>query len=157
LRKRLFFVFLLLASVSFAAEAPISLETQINASNRILRGRVTHVSSYPGTNEFGDHLIYSDVSLQTEEALKGDRSNLVVRVEGGTVNGLTLVVTDTPKFREGEEVLVFLKCRPLLNVLPTGLEYKYTIGPGGYLQTGVSYYEIRRQILQIVKAQEKSK
>ncbi|HEY4492543.1 MAG TPA: hypothetical protein VI958_11135, partial [Acidobacteriota bacterium] len=103
---RLFFVFsmVLIATFAFALEAPVSLQTLSRDSDRILRGKVMSLSYHQATNEFGDELIYTDVSIRTDEALKGDRTPLALTVEGGTFNGVTLAVSDAPEFSVGEEV-----------------------------------------------------
>ncbi len=78
-------------------------------SDRIVRGKVMSVVYSQETNRYGDELIYTNATIRVAESLKGDRSDLVVKAEGGTINGITLTVSDSAKFRTGEEVLVFVK------------------------------------------------
>ena len=135
-----------------ALEAPISLSTLAEKSERIIRGKVTRVTYTQETNRFGDELIYTHASIRVAESLKGDRSDVVVKVEGGTFNGITLEVSDAAEFRTGEDVVVFLK-KDLTEFRPVGgLQSKYTVTNGGkILQNGRQYSMFRTEILRAVK------
>ena len=152
MRTAMLFSLLVLSQFSFALDAPISLQELAEQSDRIVRGRVMKLTYSHGTNSYGDELIYTHAAVRVAEALKGDRSDLVVKIEGGTLNGITLTVSDTTPFQTGEEVLVFLK-KDLLEYLPlTRSSSKYTISSGGkVLQNGRQYTAFRTEILRAVR------
>ena len=139
------------AQWSFALEAPFSMESLAEKSDRIVRGRVMKLSYSHGTNEYGDELIYTHVKIRVSESLKGDRSDLTLKVEGGTLNGITLTVSDAARFQPGEEVLIFAK-RDLLEFRPlTRQSSKFTISSGGkVMQNGKQYTQFRTEILRAV-------
>jgi hypothetical protein len=151
---RVFFVFsmVLIATIAFALEAPVSLQTLTRDSDRIVRGKVMGFSYHQGTNEFGDELIYTNVSIRTDEALKGDRTPLSLIVEGGTFNGVTLTVSDAPTFSVGEEVVVFAR-QSLTSFRPAyGGQSKYRIGKDGMiLRKAVHYNEFKKEILETLR------
>jgi hypothetical protein len=143
---------LMLSHLTFALEAPISLQHLADESDRIVRGRVMKLTYSYGSNSYGDELIYTHATVRVAEALKGDRSDLVVKIEGGTLDGITLTVSDTATLKTGEEVLVFLK-KDLLEYRPlTRSSSKYTISDGGkILQNGRQYTAFRTEILRAVQ------
>jgi hypothetical protein len=145
-------VLLVMNQFSFALEAPISLKDLAEQSDRIVRGRVMKLTYSQQTNSYGDELIYTHATVRVSEALKGDRTDLVVKVEGGTLNGITLTVSDTTPFQTGEEVLVFLK-KDVVEYRPlTRFSSKYTISTGGkVLQNGRQYTSFRTDILRAVQ------
>jgi hypothetical protein len=51
-------------------EAPVPLETQARIADRIVRGKVMSLAYRAGTNEYGDQLIFTDVSIRVWAALK---------------------------------------------------------------------------------------
>ena len=63
-------------------------------------------------NEFGDRIIESEVFLEVSETLKGraDLSRLL-RVEGGTVDGITLEVSGEPQVKVGERAVFMLESK----------------------------------------------
>ena len=141
-----------LSHFSFALEAPTALQHLADESDRIVRGRVMKLTYSHATNTYGDELIYTHATVRVAEALKGDRSDLVVKIEGGTLNGITLTVSDSATFQTGEEVLVFLK-KDLMEYQPlTRSGSKYTISSGGkVLQNGLQYTAFRTEILRAVQ------
>ena len=150
---RILFAVLMLcvATTGFATEALVSLDTVIHGSDRIVRGRVVGLNSRRGTNEFGDDLIYTDISIETHETLKGDRSNLLLTIEGGTVNGITLKVSDVPAFHPGDEVLLFTKKQGASNFLSFGSQSKYSISASGLvLDNGTYYGDFKKNVMEIV-------
>src|SRR5688500_8708583 len=96
--------FALIGQICLALEAPVSLEALAVQSDRIVRGKVMNLAYSHETNRYGDELIYTYVTVRVSESLKGDRSDLVLKVEGGTHNGVTLSVSDGAVFQNGEEV-----------------------------------------------------
>ena len=61
-------------------------------------------------NEYGDRIIESEVFLEVSETLKGraDLSRLL-RVEGGSVDGITLEVSGEPQVKVGERAVFMLE------------------------------------------------
>lgn len=152
MQRGFLFLFLMLSNVGLALEDSATLNVVTRESDRIVRGRVKNLVSKPGSNEYGDQLIYTDVYIGVAEALKGERSDLILTVEGGTVNGITLTVSDAPEFVVGEEVLVFAKKDLLSYRPPAGLTSKYTISTGDILrENGVPYGAFKKSILQEIR------
>jgi len=79
-------------------------------SDIIIRGTVTSVTPLVAPNASGRNLIYSDVVLNVTKSLKGnvDIGPFSLRVPGGTYNGIMLEVSNMPKFKASEEVLIYL-------------------------------------------------
>ena len=147
----LIFISLLITQIASAMEAPVSMQTLAAKSDRIVRGKVVNVSYSQEVNDYGDELIFTNVTIRVSESLKGDRSDLNLKVEGGTIGNIRLDVSDTPEFHTGEEVLVLAK-RRLTDYRPFGgLQSKYTILTGGKLQeNGLQYSLLRTEILRAV-------
>lgn len=61
-------------------------------------------------NTYGDRLIVSRVLLDVEETLRGSVTGnaLWMDLEGGTVDGITLRVSDLPELKAGERAVFFL-------------------------------------------------
>jgi len=100
--------FLVLAGSALAAVEELSLEELINEATLIIRGRVIDTNARWNA----DHtLIYTYVTIRRTEYIKGTprAGDLVIEVPGGTVGEITLWVSDTPTFEEGQEVILFLR------------------------------------------------
>ncbi len=66
------------------------------------------MTAYEEGGRRGD--IYTRVTLAVEETVKGTPApQATIRVPGGEVNGLGLMVSDAASFTQGERVVVFLK------------------------------------------------
>jgi hypothetical protein len=92
------------------ADQQVDLKSRIKAAERAVVGRVTRVASYLKHTGLGDTLIMSHVELAVEETLKGAASaTLPVEVEGGTLNGMTMRVSDMPALRPGARVVVMVR------------------------------------------------
>ena len=77
---------------------------------QIVVGRVASVNPVWRVNDFGDRLIVSVVRVAVDETLKGDAQTAVdVEVEGGTIDGLTLHVSDQDAFVAGDRVVFYLQ------------------------------------------------
>jgi len=60
-------------------------------------------------NRYGDRLIVSRVVLDVEESLKGtSNQQMLLDLEGGNLDGLTLEVSDLPTMTKGERAVFFL-------------------------------------------------
>lgn len=79
-------------------------------ATHVLVGKVKNVQSFYDGNEWGDYLIFSRVDVKVEKKLKGKTNDEVsFIVEGGTVEELTLKVSNYPLFEEGEKFKLYLK------------------------------------------------
>jgi len=102
----------------------ITLEQLANGSDFILVGTVTNVAPY----EQGDKNIFTQVTLSVELTLKGKTGReLVIKVPGGVVGGLEMMVTDNPSFQSGERVVVFLNNSQGIFTVFGGFQGKFTI------------------------------
>ena len=85
----------------------LSLEQLVRGSQRIILGRCVSQETY--WNKTRTRILTATRFAVTED-LKGDsREVATVVTVGGTLDGLTQVVSGTPKFKENEEVLLFLE------------------------------------------------
>jgi hypothetical protein len=88
----------------------IELRSRMKGAERAFIGRVTRVSPYMKKNEHGDMLLVSHVEMSVEEPLKGQGAATVpVEIEGGTLNGITMEVSDLPQMRPGLRAVVMVK------------------------------------------------
>jgi len=110
-------VALLLASVITASLAasdgrPLDVNAQAKGADHIVVGVVTDLQSRFDTNEYGDHLIFTQAWLEVQDTLKGARLSVIpVDLEGGSIGELTLKVSDMPPMRKGDRAVFFLKSR----------------------------------------------
>ena len=103
----------LLAGHAVAQDAPVPLAERARGAERVVVGRVTSVNPMWQTNEFGDRLIVSVVSVTVDETLKGPSQAAVdVEVEGGTIGELTLHVSDLESFTPGDRAVFYLRRSP---------------------------------------------
>ena len=96
----------LFAQGAFTTVIKKTVSEMIQEADYILIGKVVEMQS-----KRVKELIYTDVVIDLVEApIKGPKEKrIVVRIPGGVVKELGLWVEDAPKFRIGEETLVFLK------------------------------------------------
>jgi hypothetical protein len=98
------------SGIAGAQDAPVALAERGRGAERVVVGRVSSVSPQWQVNEFGDRLIVSTVRIAVEETLKGAaESDVAVDVEGGTIGGLTLHVSDLTTFDPGDRAVFYLK------------------------------------------------
>ncbi len=75
----------------------------IDGAELVVVGKVEDVRSDFGENERGDELILSTVTLSVQESLRGEAPPVIeFEIEGGTVDDLTLKVSDAPELRPGD-------------------------------------------------------
>jgi hypothetical protein len=85
------------------------LAQRIHDASQAVVATVGDVRPYFHRNEYGDELIVSRVSLQVSEVLRGQPPAIVpLDVEGGTLNGLTLEVSDMPTLQPGDRGVFLL-------------------------------------------------
>lgn len=83
----------------------LTLDEMAVQADQILTGQVVGIASQVNARRTG---IYTFVTIEVEEYLKGGRRNLfTLRFLGGEAEGYRLVVAGSPVFHLGEEVLVF--------------------------------------------------
>lgn len=99
------------APVASAQDAvPVPLVDRARGAERVVVGRVASVTPMWQVNEFGDRLIVSIVRVEVEETLKGSAQPLVdLQMEGGTLAGLTLNVSDQIPLSVGERAALYLE------------------------------------------------
>ena len=139
--------------VASALVLELSLEELTLGADHIATGTVSELES----RWENDGLIYTYVTLQPEEYLKGDSAadELTVKVPGGTVGGITLRVADAPRFAAGERVLVFLEDEhsPVYRSLG-GFQGKQTISNGLVVERGAPLSAIENEIRAILSGEE---
>jgi len=93
-----------------ASEGPaVDIGTRAKGAERVVVATVEDLQSTFEVNSYGDRLIVSHMHLQVEETMKGSPADAVMlTIEGGTVNGLTMRVSDMPTFQPGERAVFFL-------------------------------------------------
>ena len=98
------------ALVLAATVVPQSLEQLTDRATHVVRARVGAQSSAHAPGPAG---IYTFTELQVVEALKGTPPQVVrVRQAGGTVGREAVTLEGDAVLTPGEDVLVFLSCRP---------------------------------------------
>lgn len=93
-----------------SADPTERLTRAMQQSERVIVGQVAAVEASWKVNAHGDQLIVSRAWVRTEEALKGaSTSDVPVEIEGGTLDGMTLKVSDMPVLRPGDRAVFMLK------------------------------------------------
>lgn len=91
------------------AQPPAAVPDLARGAARVVVATVGDVSARWETNEHGDELIVSNVTLHVEEALKGGPTHtLSMDLLGGTVGDITLEVSSLPRLTRGERGVFFL-------------------------------------------------
>ncbi|HBQ27918.1 MAG TPA: hypothetical protein DD719_00550 [Desulfotomaculum sp.] len=99
------------------------LGTLANEADTIITGKVTNMKS-----QWEDNKIFTYVTIGAKDILKGaKKTEIIIKVPGGTVGDTACFVTDTPNFRINEEVFLFLKAKNNYFNLLGGPQGKYTI------------------------------
>jgi hypothetical protein len=99
------------AVVTAASSGRIAtLDERIAGAQRVVVASARSVDARWRENTYGDRLIVSRVLLDVEETLKGSatRNAIWMDLEGGTLDGFTLRVSDLPDVRPGERAVFFL-------------------------------------------------
>ena len=98
---------------------PSSIPDRARGAERIIVGRIVRADAIQQVNAHGDQLIVSRAVIQVEESMKGAPIGaLQVDVEGGTLNGITMNVSDIPTVRAGERAVFFLDRGSAGNYVP---------------------------------------
>jgi hypothetical protein len=87
-----------------------SLDERIDGSQKVIVASARSVNAAWRENTYGDRIIVSRVLLDVEETLKGPAASNAIwmDLEGGTVDGFTLRVSDLPTLQPGERAVFFL-------------------------------------------------
>lgn len=105
------FLFLLLCGFKFSTLSqtkPTDIKNLSVSAEVILTGKVTKQNSSWNKDKTR---IYTEVSVEVDEYLKGNNNNktLVVTTPGGEVGEVGELYTHMPRFSKDEEVLLFVK------------------------------------------------
>jgi hypothetical protein len=88
---------------------PPTFEQLVSQAQEIFQGVVTDVRSEWASTGAERHIV-TYVTFRVEDRLKGNvGATYSIRLLGGTVNGQTMVVTDTPKFEVGDRDILFVE------------------------------------------------
>jgi len=100
-------LFALVGTASADVEV-MSLADLINKASTILQGKVSKVEPHWNKDQT---MIYTSVTVSVGSYLKGGNAarDVTIEVPGGTVGEISLWVSDTPVFEEGQEVILFLR------------------------------------------------
>jgi hypothetical protein len=88
---------------------PPTFDELVSRAEVIFQGTVTDVRSQ-WTGEGAQHRIESYVTFRVEDAMKGaPGESYTLRMLGGTVDGETMEVSDSPKFKIGDRDVIFVE------------------------------------------------
>ena len=114
-------VFLTVPTAFASSDPPVDVGKQAKGAKKVVVATVTEVDSEFAENDYGDRLIFSNVTLQIDETMKGPHEgSMVVAIEGGTVGEVTLTVSDMPRMSRGERAVLFLDESPKRGHVPHG-------------------------------------
>jgi hypothetical protein len=87
-----------------------TLDERIAGAQRVVVASARSIDAGWRENTYGDRVIVSRVLLDVEETLKGSATSNAIwmDLEGGTLDGFTLRVSDLPDLRPGERAVFFL-------------------------------------------------
>src|SRR5215470_7217151 len=88
---------------------PPTFDQLVNQAELIFQGTCTDVKSV-WAGQGGERHIETYVTFQVADNVKGDAgASYTIRMLGGTVGDETMLVTDTPKFRVGDNEILFVE------------------------------------------------
>jgi len=88
----------------------LDLPELVEQSDTIIQGQVQQNESRWDNQK---KLIFTDVWVRVNDVLKGTpQTNVTVRHLGGTVGSINMAASGMPVFRNGEDVILFLKRNP---------------------------------------------
>ena len=92
------------------SEAKIDTASRALGADYVVTATVKRVVPMAVVNEFGDQLIVSRTTLTVEEVHKGSPAmTLTLDVEGGTLDGITLHVSDLQELQPGDRAVFFIE------------------------------------------------
>ena len=87
--------------------APLGIARMSELATQVVAGTIEKMES---TWNHDHSRIYTRVTMRVERVLSGQAGRRIVfRIPGGTVGDTTVMVSEMPHFREGEETVVFLR------------------------------------------------
>ncbi len=108
LRGLILGIFVMAGPLMATTITKMELPALVKASDSIVQGRVEGVES----RFESDRMVYTYIRVVVEEPLKGERSrSILVRQLGGKVGAMTMWIAGSPRFKEGDQVIVFLRNR----------------------------------------------
>lgn len=150
-----------LAAPGSALMVKKSLEELTCQADTILMGEVKSMESRWNEEKT---LIYTYVTIWVREYTKAlsqlrQVQEIIIKIRGGEVGDIGLKVSDTPEFREGEEVFLFLRMEePSVFSVPGLFQGKYTVEEGKVksrvLEQEISLQSFIGQIEAIMKRAE---
>ena len=100
---------LALASVRATTVIPPTFDQLVSEAELIFEGTVTDARS-EWTGQGAERHIVTYVTFNIEDAIKGaPGKSYTIRMLGGTVDGETIEVADTPKFKMGDRDILFVE------------------------------------------------
>jgi hypothetical protein len=100
---------LAVASVRATIVIPPTFDQLVSDAELIFQGTVTDARSQ-WTGEGADRRIVTNVTFNIEDAIKGAPGrSYSIQMLGGTVDGETIEVSDTPKFKVGDRDILFVE------------------------------------------------
>lgn len=93
-------------------DQPVPVQERARGAERVVIATVAATTARYERNDFGDEVIVTHAQLVVEEALKGNAGPMTLALEGGTVNGMTMRVSDLPTLVTGERAAFFLTHGP---------------------------------------------
>jgi hypothetical protein len=99
---------LLVSFTSYSQSINSSIKKMSEKADLIVEGKVVQKKSSWNKDKTR---IYTDVTVQVDEYLKGNKgnNNIVITTPGGEVDGVGELYTHMPQFNNDEDVLVFVK------------------------------------------------
>lgn len=100
---------LALATVRATTVVPPTFDQLVTEAEFIFDGTVTEARSQ-WTGEGAERHIVTHVTFKIEEAIKGaPGQSYTIQILGGTVDGETMEVSDTPRFKVGDRDILFVE------------------------------------------------
>ena len=136
---------------AFALQLKVSEKQLIDQSEYIVAGQVVAESSYWNPEMM---LIYTDYTVEISEAVKNNPGTrvIIVRIIGGKIEDIQLAVTDQPRLKVGEDVLMHLRKgdQGKMRVL-SGFQGKSTTMHGVIQKTGESIRSYSERVAKMTK------
>ena len=100
---------LVIGKINATTVIPPTFDQLVNQAELIFQGTCTDVKSV-WAGQGGERHIETYVTFQVADNVKGDAgASYTIRMLGGTVGDETMLVTDTPKFRVGDNEILFVE------------------------------------------------
>jgi hypothetical protein len=101
--------FVVSSSLNATTVIPPSFDELVTRAEVIFQGLVTDVRSQ-WVGEGAQHHIVTYVTFKVDDAIKGNPgATYTLRMLGGTVDGETMEVSDSPKFQKGDRDILFVE------------------------------------------------